>query len=159
MNRNTLSVIQSSLRISRQNLIQDFLDESPDIFLPSYKYEKSKQLLNISIEKYFVSWLGDHWNVFQRLISVDSKSESQNKIEVEFSRVLVDLMSKWSFGMSNKDTSINLALSVIEDMKLSLNNFQKIGDKADLSQNKLTTFLEKNRVIFDRTIKRMEAEL
>ena len=159
MNSYKLDFVQDVFKKSRQNMIKDFLNESPDIFMPSYKYENSQQLLNISIEKYFVSWLGDHWSVFQNQLSENISDKDRQLLELEFSTAFMSLLSKWSFGISDKNKSINLGLALIEDMKSSLQGFQLMGDNADLNRNKLKTALEKNRVTFDRKIKKMENEL
>ena len=159
MNSYRLDLIQDVFKKSRQNMIKDFINESPDIFMPSYKYENSQSLLNIAIEKYFVSWLGDHWAVFQSQFSENISDAEHQSIEFEFSAAFMQLLSKWSFGISDKNKSIDLGLALIEDMKSSLQGFQLMGDNADLNRNKLKTVLEKNRVTFDRKIKQMENEL
>ena len=159
MNSYRLDLIQDVFKKSRQNMIKDFLNESPDIFMPSYKYESSQQLLNIAIEKYFVSWLGDHWSFFQNQLSESISDTDRKLLEIEFSTAFMALLSKWSFGISDKNKSINLGLALIDDMKSSLQGFQLMGDNADLNRNKLKTAFEKNRVTFDRKIKKMENEL
>ena len=156
MNKEALSFIHDVFKESRKDMIKDFLNESPEIFIPSYKYEKSEQLLNISIEKYFISWLGDHWNVFQRNLLENISKKDHQYIEQEFSLALISLLSKWSFGFYEHSGSIEMGLYLIENMKTSLQGFQLMGNNADLNKNKLQTALEKNRVTFDRKIKQME---
>ena len=56
-----LKIIFRLLEIMRANLLKDFLNEDPEIYKPCFKYEKDQILMELSIEKYFISWIDSYW--------------------------------------------------------------------------------------------------
>lgn len=144
---------------SRSNMVNDFLNESPEVFLALYKFEKNQQLMSIARDKYFVSWLSNHWNLFQIKIDGIFPHEQQDDIRKEFAAIFVAMLSKWSLLKEDNVKQFELGLTLIQDMQKTFENFIVAGINSDINRNKLNTLLEKNKVIFDRKIEQLENEL
>ena len=59
---------------------------------------------------------------------------------------------------TTESSQLNLGLELIKDMQIALNQFMKAGENADMMRNMLEVTLEKNRVVFDRSIKQLSEE-
>lgn len=149
--------ILQTLKQSRAEMVQDFLDHKPEIYTPSYKYENSPVLLKLAREKYFMTWLSSHWQIFSK-IAVHFSAEDKGFIETVFAGVFLELLSKWSIVKTTDSAQIDLGLELVNDMKTALNQFLIAGEKADSMRNMLDVALEKNRVVFDRMIKQLSEE-
>ena len=53
---------------------------------------------------------------------------------------------------------LNFGISLVKDMETVLNQFIKAGEKSELMRNTLEITLDKNRVIFDREIKKLSEQ-
>ena len=152
----TFAILQT-LKQSRAEMVQDFLDHKPEIYTPSYKYENSPVLLKLAREKYFMTWLSSHWHTFSK-IAVHFSAEDKGFIETVFAGVFLELLSKWSIVKTTDSAQIDLGLELVNDMQTALNQFLTAGEKADTMRNMLEVALEKNRVVFDRMIKHLSEE-
>lgn len=150
-------VILQALKQSRTEMVQDFLDHKPEIYVPSYKFENSPALLKLAREKYFMTWLSSHWQNFNK-ISTHFSVEEKVFLETVFAEVFLELISKWSIVKTVDSAQINLGIGLVNDMQTALNQFLKAGEKADTMRNMLEIALEKNRVVFDRMIKQLSEE-
>lgn len=144
------------LKQGRAEMVQDFLDHKPDIYAPSFKYEDSPTLLRLAREKYFMSWLSSHWQLFSH--EATFFNDKQKQTESFFATIFLKLLSKWDIVASNDSHQLNLGLSLIKDMEKALNEFIKAGEKADAMRNTLDLAIDKNRVLFDRIIKQLEID-
>ena len=144
-----------ALKQCRAEMVQDFLNPHKlEIYAPSYKYENSPALLKLAREKYFMMWLGSHWQIFSHF-AVHFSIEEQKIAETIFARVFLELLGKWSIVKTTDSTQLDLGFALLKDMETALNNFIKVGDNADVICNKLKVALEKNRAVFDREIKQL----
>jgi hypothetical protein len=144
------------LKQGRAEMVQDFLDHKPEIYAPSFKYEDSPALLSLAREKYFMMWLSSHWQLFSH--EATFYNDKQKETEVIFSTVFLKLLGKWSIVETNDSRQLNLGISLVKDMETALNQFIKAGEKSELMRNTLEMALEKNRVIFDRAIKKLSEQ-
>lgn len=135
------------LKQGRAEMVQDFLDHKPEIYAPSFKYEESPALLKLAREKYFMTWLSSHWQLFshEATFFIDSPKE----IEAIFATVFLRLLAKWEIVSSDNSHQLNLGLSLVKDMEKALNEFIKAGEKTDAMRNTLNLAIDKNRVLFD----------
>lgn len=147
-------VVLRTLKQCRAEMIQDFLDHKPEIYAPSYKYEKSLVLMKLAREKYFTTWLSIHWQVFNDIIKHCSDNERQ-QAESVFSKTFLELLNKWVVIKRSDSAQLKLGLQLVEDMQVALKQFIDAGEKADVMNNKLHVALEKNKVLFDREIIKM----
>lgn len=145
------------LKQGRAEMVQDFLDHKPDIYLPSYKYEGSPVLLSLAREKYFMTWLSSHWQLFSHESTFFG--ERQKEVEAVFATVFLKLLQKWEIVKTDHATQLNLGVRLAEDMQKTLTEFIKAGNNADAMRNKIEVEIEKNRVLFDREMKRIEEKL
>lgn len=132
-------------------MVQDFLDEEPSIYGPSYKHEKSSVMLNLAIDKYFTIWLGNHWTRLSSYIE-NYPADQRKELEHAFAKVFLDLLKKWSVLESDHPIQVLLGLRLIEDMQKATDNLIKAGEKADLMKNRLEVMIAKDCVLFDRAI-------
>jgi hypothetical protein len=141
------------LKQGRAEMVQDFLDHKPEIYAPSFKYEDSPALLSLAREKYFMTWLSSHWQLFSH--EATFFTNKQKETEAIFATVFLKLLGKWSIVKTDHARQLNLGIRLIEDMQNTLNEFIKAGDNSDVMRNKLEVELEKNRVLFDREIRKL----
>jgi hypothetical protein len=144
------------LKQGRAEMVQDFLDHKPDIYAPSFKYEDSPALLSLAREKYFMTWLISHWQLFSR--EATFFMDKQKETEAIFATVFLQLLGKWAIIKTDHAGQLNLGIQLIQDMQNTLNEFIKAGDNSDAMRNKLEVEIEKNRVIFDREIKKLSEQ-
>jgi hypothetical protein len=157
MKRSNLEYIHQSLKNSRSSLTNAFLTQDPDIFYALYKFEKNPNLMNISMDRYFVTWLSNHWSIFQSTIDSEIPETDKDDIKNEFAVVFSELLSKWT--LTKGEHQFTLGLEIISNIQNTLDGFIVAGINSDTNRNKLNTLLEKNRAIFDRQILKMENEL
>jgi hypothetical protein len=157
LNKKVEFVALQALKQCRAEMVQDFMEHKPEIYTPSYKYENSPVLLKLAKEKYFVTWLSSHWQIFSHIAS-HFPDEERRAAESIFARVFLELISKWSIVKTTNLTQLNVGLKLIQDMETALHEFIKVGDKTDEARNRLENALEKNRVIFERQIKQLSEE-
>jgi hypothetical protein len=144
------------LKQGRAEMVQDFLDHKPDIYTPSFKYEDSPILLSLAREKYFMTWLSSHWQLFSH--EATFFSDKQKEMEAIFATVFLQLLGKWAIIKTDHAGQLNLGIQLIEDMQNTLNEFIKVGNNSDVMRNKLEVEIEKNRVLFEREIKKLSEE-
>jgi hypothetical protein len=155
--KETFAALQA-LKECRFEMVQDFLNHKPEIYAPSFKYENSPALLSLAREKYFMTWLSRHWHFFCHQAAFFS--DQQKEKEAIFATVFLKLLSKWSIIKSDNAEQLNLSIQLVQDMQNSLNEFIKVGENSDCMRNKLEVEIEKNSVLFDREIKKLnEIEL
>jgi hypothetical protein len=157
LNKKAGLVSLQALKQCRTDMVQDFLNHTTEIYKPSYKYENSPVMLKLSREKYFISWLGRHWQVFNQ-IAEHLPEEERRIIDTFFAHVFLELLSKWAIVKTTDTFQLSLGIELVNDMQTALNQFMKAGENADMMRNILEITLEKNRVIFDRNIKQLSEE-
>ncbi|MEI7840262.1 MAG: hypothetical protein WCJ11_07165 [Methylococcaceae bacterium] len=143
------------LKQGRAEMVQDFLDHKPEIYEPSFKYEGSPVLLKFAREKYFITWLSSHWQLF--IHESTFFTDKQEETEVIFARVFLELLGKWSILKTSDSSQLNLGMGIrlIENMQNTLNEFINVGDNSDAMRNKVKVEIAKNRVLIDREIKQL----
>ena len=142
------------LKQGRAEMVQDFLSHQPDIYTPSFKYEDSPVLLKLAREKYFMTWLSSHWQLFNH--EATFFADKQKEMETIFATVFLQLLQKWAIVKTSHPGQVNLGIQIVKNMQNTLTEFIKAGNNADAMRNKLDGELEKNRVLFDREIRKFE---
>ena len=85
-------------------------------------------------------------------------SEERRIIDTFFASFFLELLSMRTTLKTTESSQLNLGLELIKDMQIALNQFMKAGENADMMRNMLEVTLEKNRVVFDRSIKQLSEE-
>lgn len=150
-----IQIAMQVLKQGRFDMVQDFLNHQPDIYAPSFKYEESPALLKFARDKYVVSWLSNHWQLF---INHAALIDTQQDIDVFFASVFLELLEKWKIVASHDSSQLHLGISLVKDMEKTLIEFIKVGEKTDTMRNTLALAMDKNRVLFDRMMRRLEQE-
>lgn len=145
----TLSV----LKHGREQMVQDFLEQKPEIYAPSYKYEKSPNVLELEREKYFLTWLSSHWKVFNNAIE-DYSEDDRREIEEVFAKAFLSLLNRWIDNPQTSVSQFRLSILLIEDMRLAIQKLIEAGDKAEVMRNRLRVAIEKNNALFVREIEK-----
>ncbi|MGB4498270.1 MAG: hypothetical protein WBI40_06195 [Methylococcaceae bacterium] len=140
------------LKQGRAEMMQDFLNHKPAIYTPSYKHENSPALLKLAREKYFMTWLSSHWQLFSHKVTFFKNN--QKEIESFFAIIFLKLLEKWSLLDTNHSGQLNLGLQLIQDMQNTLSQFIKAGENADSLRNKLEIEIERSQALFDREMKK-----
>ncbi|MGD7037279.1 hypothetical protein [Methylotuvimicrobium buryatense] len=157
LNKKAAFVTLQTLKQCRADMVQDFLSHNTEIYKPSYKYENSPVMLKLAREKYFITWLSSHWQVFNHIVA-HLPGEERSIIDTFFTPVFLELLSKWAIVKTTDSSQLNLGVELVKDMQTALSQFMKAGENADTMRNILEVTLEKNRVVFDRIIKQFSEE-
>ena len=148
---NILFIQLRALKIGRTQLINDFLDCKYEIYEPSYKYEQTPIVLKLAREKYFMSWLSNHWIYFDD-VTVLCSDNNIDSLKISFAKTFLELITKFSIIKSRNHHQLTLTLKLLEDLKISLNYLIESSDTAQLNLNKIKLTNTKNNVLFDRML-------
>ncbi len=159
LNKKEVAISLDALKLCRERIVSDFLEESPEIFEPSYRYENSPKLFDLSKDKYFLGWVSNHWSVFNHTVNVNFHGDEKLHAEAELAKIFLEFIKKWSLFKVTDSSQLNLGLSLVEEMECVLQKFIEAGEKSSMLHNKLTVAMEKNRVIFERKIKLLEVKI
>jgi len=152
------SATLQTMRQCRSALVNDFLTRNHEIYLPSYRYEKSPVLLKLARERYFITWLSGHWLTFSHVVAPLPPNE-RLAAEKVFAHVFLGLMKSYFVLEATDSRQVGLGLAIIENMKKALAAFIATGEKADSIRNELELANEKSRVLFERELQRLEGEV
>ena len=84
--------------------------------------------------------------------------QERQHVEKVFAEVFLSLLQKWSLVNSNNKTKHDFGLKLISEMQTALTKFAKAGENSNMMKNRLEVALEKNRVIFNRSIRNLGRE-
>lgn len=149
-NKERLQKYLSVLKKKRKDLISDFLNEEENVYIPMYRYRKSKALTEISIEKYFLMWISSHYNEFLKRNNKNGDSNT-NK---EFNIIYLSLVEE--FQDSNKTSK--LMKSLLNTKIEALKEMIKSGEKSDKNFNRIIYAMEKENVLFENQISKFKNE-
>lgn len=136
----------------RKNLLDDFLNEEPTIYLPSFRYREDKQLISLSIEKYFIVWLNSYWHLLKENRYFSDENYYLNpSIYVKIFLLLVDA---YSLPNINNNQS-SLVLEILDIKMNALDEILKIGDKSKQTYNRLQLQCEKDKILFEKEINKL----
>lgn len=141
------------LKIARNSLVSDFLNKKQDIYLSMFKYECHDTLMKMSIESYFTTWINIHFQLF------DKYHDSNNPNNFFFKKVknlIKDMLPDINeLNSYNKNFYSNLIASKIE----LLNKVIETGEQDNKKYNSLLLEYEKDKVLFQREINRINRGL
>ena len=159
LNKGIDSVVLDVLKKCRERMVKDFLDLNPEIYKGCYEseYKNSPVLLKLSMENYFLSWLGNHWEVFSD-ICISLPEHERAIAEKKFASAFLELLKMHAIVNSTNPLQLHLGIDIIKGMQKTLTQLIQAGENADAIRNKIALSLEKNRVLFDRKIKQLNKE-
>ena len=148
MKNTSLEKLLCIFKENRELLILDFIKDDVEIFDSMFRYENNYELMNISIDKWLTKYINNHFK--EKYIC--------KEIEIEFSKAMVVLIKKFGVNNSNEafEKSNELFASILSEKKEILNNIIHISNKDTDKFNKLKYSYQKDKVIFNREIKKIE---
>lgn len=139
------------LKIARSKLVADFLKRDPLIFLSLFKYENNANLINISLENYFISWINYHFHIWEKYINQTSEKMFLKTMDLFLRKYLADTKKKALTNFEFVTDLLNKKLSV-------LHNLMDVEDKDTYRNNRMIMEYEKDKALFRREINRLMEE-
>ncbi len=150
-----LSLVLTLLQQARSKLVQDFLEESPEIYAPSFRYERNEEMLQLAREKYVVSWLNSHWELLENLLTTQFSDMTQcNVFKEEFAKAFLELLRKFGVQIQHPQNSEFFAL-LLRKKAQTLEEILKISDKSEQQFEKLKYSDEREKALFNREMNRL----
>ncbi len=151
MSHDELKILLAIFKKARESLVDDFKSENIEIYEAMFRYEENKKLMQISIDKYFMSWLDSHFNIFDKL---PNTIVSDNLIK-QFMRQMFALISKNETLNKNNDV---IFIELLKEKKEILDALLSVANKADANYKKLVYIYQKDNALFNRELLRLDRE-
>lgn len=132
----------------RGELISPFLDNDPEWFGLTFKYERNQSAFDLVCEKFTTLWIDKH---FKQLIQ-DEIPESVRKKVLSLILILVDSNNQNIDDSSIKHSLLSTKLSIIEEI---LSN----DDNMNIKYNKLKYSYERDKALFEREFLKYENKI
>ena len=146
-----------TLKEARENLVQDFIKENPEIYHPMFQYEKSNEQMMLAKEKYILIWLDSHWNLIETFFkNQEIESTTQNEVRYRFAGVFLRLLEK--FDKDRRDRASPLAIRLLKEKVNTLEQLLNLGDKHENRINKLRYDADRHKSIFERKLAELKGE-
>lgn len=150
-----LFFILTLLQQARSNLVRDFLEENSDIYAPSFKYERNKEMMQLAREKYVVSWLNSHWELLENLLTTQiTDTTQQSEIKEEFAKVFLELLHKFGVQVQHHQNSEFFA-TLLRKKSQTLEEILGISDKSEQQLEKLKYSGEREKALFNREMDKL----
>ncbi len=144
MTNKELVSLLSIFRLSREKLVDDFIKEDVEIFSSMFEYENDIELMRLSIDKYFTSYINYHFQV-------SLKFENINK---EFSHAMLKFLR--NFGVQVRNTKLEKGkeffFSIMHKKEKLLEEIINTGRIDSKRYNTLIYSYLKDKALFDRKI-------
>jgi len=146
-----------TLKELRSYLIQDFLQKSREIYLPSFKFERNEYLLEQSINKYFLVWSSRYWLIVESAIQREFSNLDQEKRQVQdqCAHIFLKLLENMSEEMSNR--SLGLAHEILEKNIQFLTKLIATGDISNKTYDELSYLHHRDKALFEREFDKLKA--
>lgn len=156
MKHGDLELLLSVFKQTRQQLVWDFNNENIEIYEAMFRHEKDKQSMNLSIDKYFMSWIDSHFNIFERLTENDDREE----LVYKFTKIMLLLIQKseLSIKASEIDRGNQLFFDMLHEKKDLLQKLSDISIKSDNNYKKLVYMYQKDKALFERKLSELLKE-
>jgi hypothetical protein len=138
----------------RSKLVSDFIEHELMIFTPMFKYENDLLSMDLSIEKYFVSWINYHFVLFNEVANKDSK------MYYEFLARMSCLLEKYIKQIEESQLlhQYEFVFQLLEGKLKHLHQILLLNDKSEKSYQQLINSIEKDTALFERQFKRLKEE-
>jgi hypothetical protein len=140
------------LKQCREALVSSFLNEDEAILGPMFEFENESFLMELSIERFFIDWINQHFPLFQALHE-DSSGIPEASRETFINLILTLVQDHIKFSDPNlKSESREFVLSILEDKKRALISLLDLGKNSGKNYQKLLYWQKKDRALFQRKI-------
>lgn len=142
------------LKSARKNLVQDFIKKNPEIYIPMFRYEERDAQMELSKEKYIMSWLDSHWNLIENLFQNQEVEKTiRNELRYSYAEVFLRLIKKF-----NMDGASPLSIKLIKEKVGYLEKLLKLGDKSEDNFNELRYDSERHKIMFERKFNELKGK-
>lgn len=139
------------LSTARNKLIYDFKNKNHDIYLPIFKYENNPELMRLSLESYFMSWVNLHLLTWSK--------RHPNKSGKLIYEVVKELLLKIILNIGEIDKHNQNFISNLIFSKIKLIDDLIVRYEVDSGKyNALLLEYEKDKVLFKREFNRLKGE-
>lgn len=145
---NSIKEVLHVLKMARGRLVSDFKNEEPNVYLPMFKYEGDSELMSLTIEKYFTSWVNFHFYLWHKHYSGHSGRQFYKAIKNLIIKLTENIGEMNSY---NQEFYSNLIYSKID----LLDGLIRVGEKDNKRRNALLLEYEKDKALFEREINRL----
>lgn len=156
MKHSDLEFLLTIFKQAREQIVWDFNNENIEIYDAMFRYEKDKQSMYLSIDKYFMSWIDTHFSIFESSTETDAKEE----ITTEFTKIMLVLIQKseLSIKASDIERGNQLFFDMLYEKKELLQKLSGIATKADNNYKKLIYLYQKDKALFERKLSELARE-
>jgi len=146
------------LRYMRSELVSYFLEESPEVFEPIWRYSRQPQAMELALHRFVLHWLNSHWEQFEIILNESEKSNHSKRCLVE--KELLDLFYKLienlckHLGQNDLDTSLKayLFIECAEELLMCVQRIINAHENSERSRNQLRTALYRHKELFQQRI-------
>ena len=155
MNQDSISYLLSVLKEHREELVNDFLQERADVFIPMFAYEDDSYLMQLSIDRYFIGWINQHFSFLEE--DLESLSEEADLIKQVFIQKMLLLLQSYIevksvYGLHDYEKFV---LELLREKRNALGSLLKAGERASQSYNQLLYYYEKDKRLFQRQLEKL----
>lgn len=154
--QDTLTFSLLALKEARKVLVQDFIEENPEIYRPMFQYEKSNTQMMLAKEKHIITWLDSHWNLIEKNLNQELDSTVHNEFRYSFAEIFLRLLKK--FDTDRRVRSSPLAIRLLKPKIDNLEKLLDLGDRHDNRINKLLYDSDRHKRIFERKFAELKGE-
>lgn len=157
MKHSELEILLTVFKQAREQLIWDFNNENIEIYEAMFRYEKDEKLMYLSIDKYFMSWIDSHFNLFDRL----TENNAEDGLIKEFTNQMLLFIQKseLSIKASEIERGNQLFFDMLFEKKQFLQQLSDIAIKADNNYKKLVYMYQKDKALFERKLSELTGEI
>lgn len=157
MKQNELETLLDVFKRAREQLAWDFNNENIEIYDAMFRYEQDEQLMYLSIDKYIMSWIDSHFNLFERL----TENNAEDGLIREFTKKMLLFIQKseLSIKASEIKRGNQLFFDLLFEKKQVLQQLSDIAIKADNNYKKLVYIHQKDKALFERKLLELAGEI
>lgn len=136
------------LRKMREQLILDFLSQEREIFIPMFAYENEPVSMDISIEKFFLGWLNEHFSF------LSTKLDDQGAVEQIFLTLITSMIQE-HFRYKQEhlvEGSKSFVLQILLEKINRLESLLSISENSNKKYNDLLFDKVRDRALFQRQL-------
>lgn len=156
MKHSELELLLNVFKQAREQLVWDLSNENIEIYESMFRYEKDKQSICLSIDKYLISWIDFHFNIFETL----SENNTKEELIKTFTNKMLLLIQKseLSIKSSEIDRGSQLFFDVLYEKRELLKKISDATIKADNNYKKLLYMHQKDKALFERQLSKLLGE-
>ena len=137
------------LHVLRESMVFDFTSNNYELYISMFKYEQNENLMNLAIDKYYTGWVNSHWD--QYISQIDGGQLNSKNISV-----MVNVMHRLIKESMSTEVHTDLFVYLAKGKLRFYEELLQIGDKDIKRYNELLYQYEKDKAIFERTLREVQ---